>query len=228
MSPKNFNAFVVGSTGEVGKALIKELAKSPAYSNVTLIARKPIDLPKDDEVSTYSKFRSKLVDFDKLSQNHAEDFKGYDVGFCALGTTRGASGADGFVKVDHDYVMATGKLAKEGGCKHFNLVSAGEANKDSWLLYPKVKGEVEEEMKQLDFDRLTIWRPKVLIVDRVESRPIERFFRFVFGVFDRYRFLSIPVPTLAKVMANQPLQSQTSKVEVLTNREIYHRGFEIP
>ena len=33
-----------------------------------------------------------MVDFDKLEE-HADVFKGIDIGFCSLGTTRGKSGA---------------------------------------------------------------------------------------------------------------------------------------
>ena len=77
-------------------------------------------LPKDD--ASYSKFTQKIVDFDKLTEDHASEFEGYDVGFCSLGTTKAKSGHDGFIKVDHDYVVDSAKLAKAGGCKHFNLV----------------------------------------------------------------------------------------------------------
>ena len=46
---------------------------------------------------------------------------------------------DGFIKVDHDYVMSTARVAKEKGCRHFHLVSSSGADKNSWFLYPKVK-----------------------------------------------------------------------------------------
>ena len=227
MAAANLSAFVVGSTGEVGKAIVKELARTPGFSRVTLIARKQVELPKDEGENVYSKFDQKLVDFDKLSENHAEDFKGYDVGFCALGTTRGKSGREGFIKVDHDYVMSTGKLAKEGGCKHFNLVSAGGTNKNSFFLYPQVKGQVEEEMQELGFPRLTIWKPNILLVDRAEPRFFEKIAQAVTGALDRYRLFSIDVPVLAKVMVNRVFEPQTSPVEMVSNREVYHKGLEL-
>ena len=41
-------------------------------------------------------------DYDKLAADDPEEaakFEGYDVGFCTLGTTRGKSGKEGFIKV---------------------------------------------------------------------------------------------------------------------------------
>ena len=46
---------------------------------------------------------------------------------------------DGFVRVDHDYVLQAAELAKAGGCTHFNLQSSKGANKKSSFLYTKVK-----------------------------------------------------------------------------------------
>ncbi|CAF4917761.1 unnamed protein product, partial [Rotaria magnacalcarata] len=62
------------------------------------------------------------IDFDKID-DHAEAFGGADVHFSCLGTTRGKSGAEGFRRVDYDYVVGIARLAKQQGCKHFHLVS---------------------------------------------------------------------------------------------------------
>ena len=65
-----------------------------------------------------------MIDFDKLEE-HKEAFNEGDVAFCCLGTTRGKSGADGFVKVDYDYVVNTAKILKDNGvCKDYHLVSS--------------------------------------------------------------------------------------------------------
>lgn len=36
------------------------------------------------------------------------------------------------------------------------------ANKDSWFLYPQTKGEVEENIKKLEFERTSIFRPGLI------------------------------------------------------------------
>ncbi|KAL2301708.1 hypothetical protein Nmel_011099 [Mimus melanotis] len=79
-----------------------------------------------------------VVDFERLGE-HAAAFQGHDVGFCCLGTTRAKAGADGFVRVDRDYVAQAAELARAGGCKHFVLQSSQGANAKSHFLYLRVK-----------------------------------------------------------------------------------------
>lgn len=81
------NAFTAGSTGEVGKALTHELARSPQLTKVTLLTR-PIELPPNDSDKHYSKFDQKIVDFDRLTTNHAADFTGYGIWFMFHGNVQ--------------------------------------------------------------------------------------------------------------------------------------------
>ena len=65
-----------------------------------------------------------MVDFDNL-ENHLGAFSDADIAFVCLGTTRAKSGADGFVKVDYDYIINTANLLKENGrCNSYHLVSS--------------------------------------------------------------------------------------------------------
>ena len=66
----------------------------------------------------------RLIDFDDV-ERFTDAFKDADLAFVCLGTTRAKSGADGFVKVDHDYIVNTAKiLKKHGRCKNYHLVSS--------------------------------------------------------------------------------------------------------
>lgn len=154
-------AFVIGATGEVGKELTKVLASNEAFSKIVTIGRRQIDI--EDE--KHKIIEQKIVDFEKL-QDYASTFTGFDVGYCCLGTTRGKSGTNGFVKVDRDYVAECAQLAKQGGCKQFHMVTAQGSNKNSWMLYPRTKGEVEEMVTNMCFDKLFIYRPGLLLCDR--------------------------------------------------------------
>lgn len=139
-----------------------------------------------------------------------------------MGTTRGKSGKDGFYKVDHDYVVETAKLAKLGGCKHFNLVSSGGTSKDSYMYYLKVKGQVEEEVTLMGFDRLTIYKPGYLLCDRAERRAFDVVFMGVARTLDRWRKLSIETSTVGRAIVNNCLQTtdKTAAAEILDNNAI--------
>jgi len=82
-------AVVLGHTGETGKVLTKHLAEQKLFKKVTLIGRREITLNSSD---IGPEFEQKVIDFERLD-DYADTFKGYDVGFWCLGTTRGKSGA---------------------------------------------------------------------------------------------------------------------------------------
>ncbi|XP_041131080.1 oxidoreductase HTATIP2 [Polyodon spathula] len=217
---KNKTCFILGASGETGKLLFKEIVNSQIFSKITLIGRR---LAFENEA--YENVFQEVVDFEKLD-DYAAAFQGHDVGYCCLGTTKAKSGEQGFIRVDHDYVLNSAKLAKAGGCSHFNLESSKGADKTSSFLYLKVKGQVEVEIEELDFDRYTIFRPAVLMVDRQESRPAEwlarKFLSPVSSIFPTA--LSIPISSLVKAMVINTVMEGDKKVEILENKPIYNLG----
>ncbi|XP_069021753.1 oxidoreductase HTATIP2 [Embiotoca jacksoni] len=218
---QNKSCFILGASGETGKALLQELLERNIFSKITLIGRRQLTF----EGKAYENLAQELVDFEKLD-DYAAAFQGHDVGYCCLGTTKAKSGADGFVRVDHDYIMKSAELAKAGGCAQFHLQSSRGADKNSNFLYLKVKGQVEAEIEALGFDRYAIYRPGVLLVDRQESRPSEWVARKFFGAFSAVcsTSMSIPVPEVAKAMASNALLRPEQKTEILENKAIAALG----
>lgn len=101
---------------------------------------------------------------------------GGDVAISALGTTARAAGSDAaFRAVDFDMVVAFARAARAGGVRHMIIVSSVGADPGSRLFYPRVKGEVEDAVSALAFDRLDIVRPGLLRGERgLERRLKER------------------------------------------------------
>jgi len=222
------SVFVVGGTGEVGKEVVKELARQVGIERVTLIGRRKIDLPAADQIYNYSKFTQTIVDFDKLAIDHVSAFEGFDAGICTLGTTRGTSGKVGYYKVDHDYVVESARLAKLGGCKHFNLVTAGGSNKNSYFQYFKAKGQSEEEVSQMGFDRVTIYRPSQLLCDSPKKGVLEAAFIGTARALDRWRKLSVETSIAGRAIVNTCLTSKDRpSIEILDNGAINERGKQI-
>lgn len=213
---KSLSALVFGATGEVGKAIVAELSTKPEFGCVRLITRRPTKFTGE------AKFDQIVVeDFGKL-QEQKDAFNGFDVCICALGTTRGKSGKEGFYKVDHDYIVDIAKLSKGAGVKQFHLISSTGANKDSYFFYPKTKGETEEDISELEFDRLSIYRPSLLLVKREESRPLERMFQTIMSPLDYWRMGSVEVQRLAHVLVENCLNTfgEVKGKEILENSQI--------
>ncbi|KAK7176850.1 hypothetical protein R3I93_000941 [Phoxinus phoxinus] len=218
---KNRTCFILGSSGETGKALLKEIVERNIFSKITLIGRRQLTF----EDKAYENLVQKVVDFEKLEE-YAEAFQGHDVGYCCLGTTKAKAGAEGFFRVDHDYVLKSAELAKAGGCSHFHLESSKGADKTSSFLYLKTKGQVEAEIGDLGFERFSVYRPAVLLVDRQESRPTEWMARTFLGAFSSMfpTAMSIPITSVARAMLANTLQDGEQKVEILENKAIYNLG----
>ena len=74
------------------------------------------------------------------------------------------------------------KIAKANSLNSFVFVSSGYADSKSSGDYLKYKGEVEEELKRLNFPKLGIMRPSFLLGDRKEKRIGEKIGIFVFNL----------------------------------------------
>ncbi|XP_069761014.1 oxidoreductase HTATIP2 [Narcine bancroftii] len=217
----NKSCFILGASGETGKVLLEEVLKSQLFSKVTLISRRKLTF----EDAMYENVIQEIVDFEKLD-DYSSAFQGHDVGFCCLGTTRGKAGVEGFIRVDYDYVLKSAQLAKAGGCTHFTLQSSKGADKSSSMLYPKIKGQVEAAVEELNFDRYSIFRPGVLMCDRQESRPMEWMARKVL-VPVAYMFpmtITIPVLVVAKAMLNNVVLPFDKKIELFHNKDVHEMG----
>lgn len=133
-----------------------------------------------------------------------------DVAISCLGTTWKKSGKDAaqFRAVDKDLVLAFATAAHFAGATQFITVSSVGATKDTSNLYLRTKGEVEDSLALLAFDRLDIMRPGLLTGDRQNDRRIgERAAILAAPIIDRLiprafsRFRSIPAFAVARAIA---------------------------
>lgn len=210
------SAFIVGYTGEVGKQLASLAHSSADFSRLLLIGRRKVDDWEGKE-----NVQQKVANFDEIETN-TEVFRGADIGYCCLGTTRAKSGRDGFLKVDHDYVVGVAKAAKAAGCKQFHLVSSRGANYASWNLYMSTKGKVEREIGELGFEHFSIYRPGFLLCDRQETRFGERLASFALKpvIALRPTWISVPTVDVARAMLQNSVRAQQSAA-LLENEDIH-------
>ena len=191
-------ALIIGATGATGKDLVTQLLADDTYSEVHCFVRKPLAL-------THHKLHSHVVDFE-----HPEvwaDLLHGDVAFSCLGTTLAVAGSkEAQWRVDYDYQYAFAQQCKANGVPTFVLVSAAMANAQSKVFYNRMKGQLEDAVKALEFKRLIIFQPSILIRSN-SDRGAENFsvkaihFLNKIGLFKRYR----PMPT--EVLAEEMLSA---------------------
>jgi uncharacterized protein YbjT (DUF2867 family) len=89
------------------------------------------------------------------------------------------------------------------GSKHFCVVSAMGASMASSVFYNRVKGQMENDLRNLKFEQLHIMRPSLLLGNRQERRPFESFaikWAPVFSFFLPDSYKPVPIYAVAQAM----------------------------
>lgn len=108
--------------------------------------------------------------------------------FSGLGTTKAAAGSiEAQRKIDFDLNLELAKVAKDVGVEIYVLISGGGANSQSNIAYTRMKGELEDAVKALEFKHTVILRPGLIVGERTDSRPAEAVLR---GIAKAFRSLT--------------------------------------
>ncbi|XP_062519179.1 oxidoreductase HTATIP2-like [Corticium candelabrum] len=188
-SARGVRAVIVGGTGECGRHILGEIVCSPIYTEVLSLGRRTTTIPEKFKAteSDLKKLKQEIVDFD-LEKFTVENCKSYfeckDVLFVALGMSfadaRRQPGRtiDTYRLVDFHLVARSAEIAKAAGVRHVSMLSVEEANSSSWFSVLKVKGEAEDAVEALGFERTSIWR-----VNCVDKGQNNTFFEKIFNFF---------------------------------------------
>ena len=163
---KGKQVVIFGASGLVGTALLKLLLESGKYSAILSFVRSETGIK-------HQRLIEHIANFDQ-PESFAKEIIGDDIFLC-LGTTIAKAGTkDNFFKVDHGYNLNAAKIAKQNGIQNCFLVSAIGADSKSGIFYSMVKGKLEENIAELGFHSLHIFRPSLLLGKRNELRIGER------------------------------------------------------
>ena len=200
-------ALIFGSSGLVGRHLLNKLIQNNNYSKIKVFIRSELKIND-------SKLDIIKTDFNNL-ENHREDIKGDDCFFCIGTTKKNSPDKNEYRRVEFEVPKQVAQIAKSNSVNSFFFVSSGYADSKSSGDYLKFKGEVEEELKRLDFSKLGIMRPSFLLGDRKEKRVGEKIGILIFKLLSPLllgplkKMRPIHSETVAKAMiraANEELE----------------------
>ncbi len=172
------SVLLAGATGLVGRELLRQLLCDPEVGEVRALVRR--ELSAEALLGTpvaampgVGKLRIGVVDYERLAV-HSEWFD-VDWVASALGTTiRDAGSQAAFRRVDLDYPLQVMQLAHAQGARRAMLVSAVGARATSHVFYNRVKGELEDAVRDIGFEQVSVARPSLLQGERSVLRPAER------------------------------------------------------
>lgn len=178
MTAKKQTAIIFGATGLIGSELLNQLLVDNFYDQIIIFVRRKIELK-------HKKLKVEIVDIFNISAYNSK-FKDADV-YCCLGTTiKKAKSKEQFKKIDFELPVLIAKQAANNYAACFAFISSIGANSNSSNFYLNTKGQVEVELKKLEFNKLVILRPSLLLGKRKEKRFSEDISKVIMGVLNPF------------------------------------------
>ena len=200
-------ALIFGSSGLIGNQLVKIILQNNNYDRIKLFVR---SVPEFND----SKIEIIQTDFFNL-EKYKNTIIGDDCFFCIGTTHRDSPDKNEYRRIEYDIPVNVAKIAVLNAIESFVYVSSMGANPNSSGSYLKNKGQVEEELKKLNFTKLVIIRPSILLGNRKTFRLGERIGIFVMKALSIFFLGSLKKykPIKVEDVANAMIKIVEKKIE---------------
>lgn len=229
-------ALVSGTSGMVGMQLLHQLLSS--YDYVISVGRRKLAIKHQNlvqlegdlsQVNSWDWEHLLVLDslggeFNSLKENIVEK-KAEIHTFSSLGTTiKQAGSKERFFQIDHDLVIEFAKWAKDLGATKFLYVSSSGADAKSSIFYSQTKGKTENDLKDLGFEYLGLFRPSLLLGNRSEFRLGEQIATIVMKPLVWLKLFKNIRPIydyqVAKALVRTALSKNSNSVEIISSGEM--------
>jgi uncharacterized protein YbjT (DUF2867 family) len=145
---------VLGATGVVGDAIVREAIEDHRVASILAVSRRPL---KHKHPKLETAILHDFTDFEVLRPALAN----VDFVLCALGTSwYQTTGEAQYRLITHDYVMACARVAAVANpAMHFCFVSGHGAAANGSRAWARIKGQTEHDLGAVFGSRLTVLRP---------------------------------------------------------------------
>ena len=154
---KDTSIVMLGASGAVGTEALNNLLPLENIKQLTILGRNPIPNIKVNFVKQHKIDIGDMNSYKQFLPNHS-------AAICTLGVGQPSKmSKEEFVQIDKTAVLDFAKACKENGIKHFELLASVGINHNSSSFYLRTKGELAEELKALNFERLSIFKPSMIL-----------------------------------------------------------------
>jgi uncharacterized protein YbjT (DUF2867 family) len=159
-------ALVLGATGVVGDAIVREGLQDNRITSILAVSRRPL---KHSHPKLEIALLADFSDFRRLGPAIAT----VDFVLCALGLSwYQASGEAQYRTITHDYVMACARVAAIANpAIHFCFVSGHGAAENGSQAWARIKAQTERDLLGVFGSRLTVFRPGYIYPVHGRERP---------------------------------------------------------
>jgi uncharacterized protein YbjT (DUF2867 family) len=148
---------MIGATGAVGSACARALMARHDLGRLTTLGRRLVAGLTGDRVVQH------VVNIGETTAYRAL-LPGHTAAICTLGVGQpSAVSREEFIRIDKNAVLAFARAAKDAGIRHFELLSSVGVDSRSRSFYLRTKGELVDELRRLQFSRLSVFCPSMIL-----------------------------------------------------------------
>lgn len=153
----NLSIVILGGTGAVGGEALKTLTTTNQFQKITLLGRRNIKGISNENITQHKMDIFDVNSYENVLANH-------QVAICTLGVGEPSKvSKEDFIKIDKDAVIDFATACKKAGIQHFELLSSVSIDVKSASFYLRTKAELVEALKALNFERLSIFQPSMIL-----------------------------------------------------------------
>ena len=156
-SSESVSIVLLGASGAVGQMVLEALLAVKREVKILALGRKPVSVPPNERL------QQQVVDVTD-PQTYQKYLEGKQVAICTFGVGQPSKISQAeFLKFDKEVVIDFAMACKKAGVKHFQLLGSVGANHLSRSFYLRTKGELQNALIELKFDRLSIFQPSMIL-----------------------------------------------------------------
>ena len=148
---------MMGATGAVGTQVVKALVERTGVTRLRLLGRREFTAIADPKIEQQQ--------VDVLDpESYRRYLPGAEAAVCTLGVGQPSKiSRDQFLRIDRDAPRAFAAEVRQAGARHFVLLSSVGVDSSSRSFYLRSKGELEDALRDLRFERLSLVHPSMIL-----------------------------------------------------------------
>jgi uncharacterized protein YbjT (DUF2867 family) len=166
MNPQ-FRVIVIGGTGQVGGAVVQALLAEPVCSEVVMVVRKPVVIADPARLRNVvmdtgaADFEMRVADLARVVVAGGDRVSA--VSCVGVGSGSSQWTEEQLKQLEIGVVGAFARGVRQAGVAQFCLLSAVGANAGSRIKYVRIMGLKERAIQAVNFPRLAIFRPGIIV-----------------------------------------------------------------
>ena len=154
-----------GGSGEVGGAVARELIKSDACSQLTMLGRRAVATMQDETKVEQIVVDTSAADFEEVVKGMAQ---GHDVAISCIGIGSGTASMseEQMMEIEVNMLGKYARGCKAAGIEIFELLTAvgiKETHADSRIKAFRVMGKKYKAVLEVGFEKLAVFKPGMIV-----------------------------------------------------------------